>query len=351
MNKTSRISNNCKKARLRVLYVGSGAVNLCLAGWMHSGTSITQFLVRTPENELIRTQAFQCRLPGDKNKRVYKCQAFASLDRVERPDLIVIGVKNYSLTTALGAIESAFGNEVPVMSVLNGVEHVDLISARFKDAIFATIAFNAFRNSQIDAVAVGGTVGLSASDPNSKGLEAVHKILKRKISVSLVKNPRDAAMCKLVINLGNALLTIVGFHNNRNQQLDILQKLTAEILNEGIDVLKKAEVNEAKISGMPRWFLIRLSKILPQKIILPIFEKKLKANSINSMAQDVAAGANQTELEDINGYFVKLADELGVEVPYNKALYHLFKKWLSEGNQEPVKPSKLLSAIKSFSNL
>lgn len=47
---------------MRVLYVGSGAVNLCLAGWMHSGTGQSTFLVRTPDNELIRTQAFQCRL-------------------------------------------------------------------------------------------------------------------------------------------------------------------------------------------------------------------------------------------------------------------------------------------------
>lgn len=325
-------------------------MNLCLAGWMHSGTTHTQFLVRTPENDLIRTQAFQCRLPGDKNKRVYKCEAFSSLDGVPRPDLVVIGVKNYSLTAALDKVEEAFGKDISVMSVLNGVEHVDEISTRFNDAIFATIAFNAFRNSEIEAEAVGGTVGLSASNPDSKALVEVNKILKRKISVTLVSNPKDAALCKLVINLGNALLTIVGFHDNRAQELDVLQKLTAEILNEGIDVLKKAGVKESKISGMPRWLLIRLSKMLPQKIILPIFEKKLKANSINSMAQDVSSGSAQTELEDINGYFVRLADKVGVEVPYNKALYHLFDKWVKEGGQEPVKPSTLLSAIKSFSN-
>lgn len=317
---------------------------------MHSGTTHTQFLVRTPQNDLLRTQAFQCRLPGDKNKRVYKCEAYASLEGVQRPDLVVIGVKNYSLTEALDKVEEAFGKDISIMSVLNGVEHVDEISSRFNDAIFATIAFNAFRNSEIEAEAVGGAVGLSASNPDSEALVEVNKILKRKIRVTLVSNPKDAALCKLVINLGNALLTIVGFHNNRSQELDVLQKLTAEILNEGVDVLKMAGVKEAKISAMPRWLLIRLSKMLPQKIILPIFEKKLKANSINSMAQDVSAGSIQTELEDINGYFIRLAKEVGVEVPYNKALYVLFKKWLEEGGQEPVKPSQLLSAIKSFSN-
>ena len=333
---------------MRVLYVGSGAVNLCLAGWMHSGTSVTQFLVRTPDNELIRTQAFQCRLPGDKNQRVYKCQAFASLEGVERPDLVIVGVKNYSLNQALDKIEAAFGTEIPVMSVLNGVNHVHIVSKRFKNALFATISFNAFRTSQISATAVGGTVGLSATDPANKTLETIYKILRRKIGVRLIENPLDAAHCKLILNLGNSLLTIVAFHENRNRELDVLQKISTQIFNEGVDVLKKAGVNEAKIPGMPTWLLIRLTKWLPQRIVLPILEKKLKANSINSMAQDLAAGSDQTELEDINGYFVEFAEKSGVEIPYNRALYHIFKEWLANVDQ-PLTPSELLVHIRSFS--
>lgn len=333
---------------MKVLYVGSGAVNLCLAGWMRSGVTHCMFLVSHPEHQLIETQAFQCRLPGDKNTRVYKCEAFASLDGVEAPDLVVIGVKSYALNDVLDKIETKFGNEIPVMSVLNGVDHITTISNRFKNALFATIAFNAYRTSPVVSVAVGGTVALSASDPTNPTLEQVHKMLRRKISVSLVENPLDAAHCKLIINLGNALLTIVAFHENRRRELDVLQKLTAEILNEGVDVLKKSGVKEARISGMPPWILIRLNKWLPQKIVLPIFEKKLRSNTINSMAQDLAAGSEHTELEELNGYFLKMAEKANVEVPYNRALYHIFKDWVAKGDQ-PMKPSALLSAINSFS--
>ncbi|MCB0754327.1 MAG: ketopantoate reductase family protein [Flavobacteriales bacterium] len=333
---------------MRVLYVGSGAVNLCLAGWMHSGTGQSTFLVRTPDNELIRTQAFQCRLPGDKNKRVYKCQAVASLENVEVPDLIVLGVKNYSLAVVLDAIEAKFGTDVPIMSVLNGVDHVNILSQRFSKPIFATITFNAYRKSQILAEAVGGSLALSGPNLEDPTLVAVYKILRRKIGVRLVQNPLDAAHCKLVLNLGNALLTIVAFHDNRNRELDILQKLSAALFNEGVDVLKRSGVKEAKIPGMPPWLLIRLSKWLPQWVILPIFEKKLKANSINSMAQDIEAGATNTELEDINGYFLQMAEAAGVEVPYNQALYAIFKEWKENGDQ-PLKPSELLARINSFS--
>ncbi|MFT5918096.1 MAG: 2-dehydropantoate 2-reductase, partial [Bacteroidia bacterium] len=138
---------------MKVLYVGSGAVNLCLAGWMHSATSRTSFLVRSPENELIRLKAFQCLLPGEKNYRVYTCSAFSSLDGAEKPDLVVVGVKSYSLEEVLSKIENAFGNHIPVMSVLNGVNHIKQVSDKFPNALFATLAFNAYKTSQIATVA------------------------------------------------------------------------------------------------------------------------------------------------------------------------------------------------------
>ncbi len=344
----SRSLKNCKSNRLRVLYVGSGAVNLCLAGWMHSGTTSTSFLVRTEDNELIKAQAFQCSLPGDKNFRVYTCKAFASLENVPAPELVVIGVKNYSLDAVLDTIEKAYGKDIPIMSVLNGVSHVTELKNRFPNAMFATIAFNAYRTSQIAAVAVGGTVGLSSFDESNPTMVQVHKVLKRKISVSLVKNPYDAAHCKLIVNLGNALLTLVAFHDNRNREVEEMYQLSMAILWEGVQVLRKSAVKEARISGMLPWLMIWLGKTLPSKWMVPIFMKKMQASSINSMAQDLNAGSTETELEEINGYFLEMAEKAGVAVHYNRALYHIFKEWLASGDQ-PLTPSVLLEKVNSFS--
>ena len=331
-----------------MLYVGSGAVNLCLAAWMHDAIESTEFLVRTQDNPIISTRKFVCKLPQDADAKSYDCKAFATLDGVDCPDLVVVGVKNYSLDNVLDKIEQAFGKDLPVMSVLNGVTHVTKISERLSNSIFATIIFNAYRKSPNEAVAVGNAVGLSAFNRNNDAFEKLQQLLQSKLNLSLVENPFDAAHCKLVINLGNALLTIVGFHENRNRELDVLQKLTSTVMNEGVTVLKKNGVREAKISGMPSWFLIRISKTLPQWITLPIFKKKLEGNSINSMAQDVSVGSDLTELEDINGYFLQLADKVGEEVPYNRALYHIFKKW-SSNNGQSLPPSELLAGINSFS--
>lgn len=334
---------------MRVLYVGSGAVNLCLAAWMHDAVSATQFLVRSADNPMIASGTFTCTLPEHGKPRTYNCSAFASLNEVELPDLIVVGVKNYSLDGVLDEMVKVFGKSVPILSVLNGVSHIRKISERFEDPMFATIIFNAYRQSLTAAVAVGNAVGLSAPGQHSYMFNKLVDMLRPQLDLSVVKRPMDAAQCKLVINLGNALLTIVGFHENRVRELPVLQQLTATIMNEGVDVLQKSGVQEAKISGMPPWFLIRASKMLPQWITVPIFKKRLKDHSINSMAQDVSKGSAQTELEDINGYFLKMADKANASVPYNRALYHIFKDWSGRA-QEPLTPSELLAGINSFSN-
>lgn len=325
-------------------------MNLCLAGWMHSGTQKTTFLVRNADNVMIRTGSFQCRLPGDKNTRVYRCDAVADLNGMETPDLVVIGVKSYSLNRVMDTIANAFGTDVPVMSVLNGVRHVEQISKRFRNAIFATISFSAYRISPMNAVAEGGALSLSSFQAENKIMEVIYDILKRKIKVTMAKNPIDAAHNKLIINLGNALLTIVAFHENRNRELEVLQKLSAELLWEGVTVMKKQGIKEEHLAGLPPWALLWLSKTLPTFIVLPIFKTRMQSTSINSMAQDIRNGAKETELEDINGYFVQLADRLGVEVPYNRALYHIFSEWVQTG-ERPMRPSVLLSRIRSFSNL
>ncbi len=48
------------------------------------------------------------------------------------------------------------------------------------------------------------------------------------------------------------------------------------------------------------------------------------ATNLNSMLLDVQAGRT-TEIEYLNGYVVQLAARLGIETPYNAAIYHLVK--------------------------
>jgi hypothetical protein len=55
------------------------------------------------------------------------------------------------------------------------------------------------------------------------------------------------------------------------------------------------------------------------------------------MAQDVIQRKNsQSELESINGYFVGLAEKVGVYAPYNKAIYELCRREFARPSFHPL---------------
>jgi ketopantoate reductase len=196
---------------------------------------------------------------------------------------------------------------------------------------------------------LSGSIALS-SHTDCKIIGRLREVLEHSIPITVVTNPTDVAHCKLVMNLGNALLAMVAYHEHRDIELPELQELIANMMWEGVLVLKKNGINEVKVPGLPSWVLIKLSVKLPGFVVVPIFRKKMKNSSINSMAQDLSNGSEQTELEDLNGYLIELAEKHSMKIPYNKGVYQLFKKWNRKGAQ-PLTPSVVLNEVKSLSSL
>ena len=47
-------------------------------------------------------------------------------------------------------------------------------------------------------------------------------------------------------------------------------------------------------------------------------------------------GGSESELESINGYFLKMADDNGVKVPYNRTIYEMYKKEFNKPSFQPL---------------
>jgi ketopantoate reductase len=57
-----------------------------------------------------------------------------------------------------------------------------------------------------------------------------------------------------------------------------------------------------------------------------MFLNQLKGVGPNSMSQDIIVRQKtQSELEHLNGYFIKLAKKSGISAPYNSTIYELCK--------------------------
>ena len=65
------------------------------------------------------------------------------------------------------------------------------------------------------------------------------------------------------------------------------------------------------------------------------------------MKQDmIIRQKTQSELESLNGYFLKLANSLGVDAPYNKVLYEICKEHFKKTPYQPLEPEEVYNILK-----
>ena len=114
---------------MRILVVGAGAVGGYFGGRLVEANRDVTFLVRARRAEEIKEKGLQIVSPhGDVTLHPKTITA----DQINGPsDVILLGVKSYALESAMNDFASAVGPETMILPVLNGMRHMDLLSARF----------------------------------------------------------------------------------------------------------------------------------------------------------------------------------------------------------------------------
>jgi 2-dehydropantoate 2-reductase len=270
------------------------------------------------------------------------------LSDVEKPDLIAIAVKNYSLEAAAQSVKSEMSGDPLIIGLQNGIMNQTLLPKYFKKVIFAVIEFNAWIDEP-------GVIGYQSKGPFVLGspdnslqneLAALQTYMNAAVETVLTDRIRDAAYCKMVINLTNSYTTLVGFKYREISSLPLFKKVLSVSMYEGIQVLKAMGVKEFHAGDIPTWSKIKASAFLPNFITMGIFKKNLANMVLSSMSQDILQRKSGiSELESLLGEFVNLADKYNVYAPYNKAVYRLCKEEFAKPDFKPLTEEQVWQAV------
>jgi 2-dehydropantoate 2-reductase len=133
---------------MRILVVGAGAVGGYFgARLVQAGREIT-FLVRPKRAEQIKAQGLRILSPmhGDFTVRP---KAITAAQVLSPYDVIFLSVKSYSLAAAIDDFAPAVGPLTVIIPVLNGMHHMDVLTARFGEkSVLGGVCFVA---TEIDA--------------------------------------------------------------------------------------------------------------------------------------------------------------------------------------------------------
>jgi 2-dehydropantoate 2-reductase len=239
-----------------------------------------------------------------------------------------------------GLIKAKLGDAPVIVALQNGVDNQEIVPRHFTKVIYGIVAYNAW----IDAPGVVGyqkrgplVLGTPRTADLADEKRALAELLGRGVETVVTDRFQDAAHSKMVINLTNSLQALIGHPLTPIGNRALFQKVLTNVTWEGVQIVQAAGHEECRLGGMPPWWLMRAAAQLPPFLTRRAFEKNVKKMVMSSMAQDVLQrGGADSELETLNGYFIKLADQHGVAAPYNRALYALCKERFGKPDFKPL---------------
>ena len=333
----------------KILFIGPGAIGASLAAWV-AETYPAVFVMGHGASQAALRQSGITTYAFDQPETTRRT---VPVDLVDRPgdvadvDIVVLAVKNYSLAAVARQVREELGDRLIVVSPANGIDNQRILPEFFSKVIYGVVGYNARRD---EPVVVGyrhkGPLLIGTPDNSLQDeLRLVQSILTRGCPTEITDRLQDAVHSKIVVNLTNALDALLGRGARPLSSLAVYQQLLTQALREGVQVVRAAGYREHRIAGMPPFGLLHLVAVLPGWLTRPLFERRVGAMRMSSMTQDVVLrGAQDTELESITGYIVRLAAEQGVAVPYNRAIYRLGREKFRPGF-EPLSPEQVLAVV------
>jgi 2-dehydropantoate 2-reductase len=329
----------------KVAILGAGSVGCFIGGaWAVAGLPVT-FIGRprlsrdVDEHGLTLSDysGWQAHLaPGDVD---YRCGP----EGLEEAQIIALTVKSGDTEAAARDIAEHGTAGATVISFQNGVSNLDVLEqglgGRFEVAR-GMVPYNVayLGNGRFHKGVAGDLYAAQRAGARSLAEAVGGGAAALKLSDDML----GLAWGKLLINLNNAVNALSGRTLQDELRRRDYRRVFAAAMREGLDLLKRAEIEPATVGPISPNLLPRIINA-PDWLFNSVFLKqwKIDARARSSMADDLAAG-RKTEIDYINGELVRLADRLQRAAPVNRAIVELVRK--AEAGADPLPPAALRKA-------
>jgi 2-dehydropantoate 2-reductase len=338
---------------LRIGVAGAGAIG-CFCGGRLAAVGVDVKLVarerirkELAEHDLTLTDFDHAPATIPKSK----VQISGELEFLADCDVILVAVKS-SQTTEVGkdlarVLAKKNTERKPiVISFQNGVHNADLLRAENPHAIVlgAIVGFNVVGAG--DGVFKRTTTGPLTIEANDdarvRDLESLLK--KAGFEADLTSDIRAHQWAKLVSNVNNAIGALTDMPTQKLLFDARYRRIMRAVIAETIHVMKVAGVHPAKMGPIPvRYFPMLLA--LPTPILRVAMRAQLKVDpeARSSMWQDLSLG-RMTEVDELNGEIVSLAEAHGGDAPLNRRIVELVHEVEQRRNGSPKMSAESLWA-------
>lgn len=314
----------------KIAVIGAGAIGGLVAGLLKD-KGLDVILIARPE-AAAAIQKNGLKISGAKGELYVKINVSERL--TVEPDLAILATKTQDLEVALKT-NLDFLKSSLILTTQNGVQ-ADNICVKYlpKENIISSIVM--FGATSLEPGKVvhnfeGKWVLGCPFSPNSPSVAAVStaaSVLATAFPVVTAENILGMKYLKVFVNANNCIPGILGVSMQEAFSDIEVSGIGIGIWKEGLTVIQKAGIN---LISLPEFPLERLTKLASMptpeaaKIYSGIMQGLSQEPLLGSILQSIKRG-RPSEIDYLNGEFVRLAGQNNIEAPLNKKLVEMVRE-------------------------
>ena len=325
---------------MRVLIVGAGAIGSLVGhGLARAGHEVT-LVGRQPYVAAVRARGLSLedggrvtRATAENGRRTSRANVRAvtsALDVANEPfDLVLLTVKAYDAAEAAAQVEPLARRGVPILVLQNGVGGEEAVAEVLGEATILsaviTLSVEVLEPGLVRLATTRGGLGLAPTAPGQSVAELGEVFREAGFKTSVYRDYQAMKWAKLLLNIiANASPAILDMFPDEVFADSRLFALEQAAFREAVAVMRALGLRPVSLPGYPVPLFAWTLGSLPAWLLRPIFRRIIvsgRGGKMPSLQMDLSRGKGKSEVEYLNGAVVRYAQELGLDVPVNRALH------------------------------
>ncbi len=307
---------------MKIAVIGAGAIGCLVAGYLKEKGEEVSLVGRGLVVNAIKENGLV--ISGVRGTIKARVSISDSLNYI--PDLVILATKTQDIDSALAGNLHLLQNSL-LLTTQNGVQADDLV-ARYlpREKIISSIIM--FGATYLEPGKVvhnfegSWVIGSQFQKNPSKELINLSLVLDKAFPAIIAEDIKGMKYLKIFVNANNCLPAIIGKSMQEVfSDLDI-SRISIAIWKEAFEIINRIGINLVSLPGFPVENLSKLTS-MPSPAAAQVFSGLMKNLSkeplYGSILQSIMRG-KLSEIDYLNGEFVRLAEEHDMAAPLNKIL-------------------------------
>ena len=319
----------------RIVVAGAGSIGCFVGGQLAAAGRDVRFLARPRLFDELSAHGLTLSDRDGATLRVAAKDLAVGIDPgvLALADVVLVTVKSGATREIAASILRHAPASAVIVSLQNGVDNATILEGALPNrrVVSGMVPFN------VAALGEGrfhrGTDGTILIDAKAGALAAA--LATPHLPIATHADMRAVAWGKLLLNLNNALNALAGMPLRDEIADRAWRRVLASCIDEALAALGAAGIRPAKVGALPP-ALIPLALRLPDALFRLVAAAQLRIDpkARSSMGDDLAQ-RRTTEIDQLQGRVVALAEAHGTPAPVNRAVLALVKAAEAKGAGSP----------------